>query len=195
MFVFLVLSAFLAGSSPQTARNRILQPSQTLQTAIFSISDVLQRHALWLSSNGKDGARADLRGMNLEVAGGGYGAVLVGRVVLAGVDLRQADLRETKLRNIDFTGANLEDVRFDRSNLRWGVLANAELRGANFTGANLQSADLKGADLNHVNFTATDLTGADLAGARCVTRMQLAPAIVDDQTKLPAFQDCAAQRN
>ena len=192
MFVFLILGAFLAGSSAQTGRNSILQPSPT---AIFSISDVLQRHALWLSSNGRDGARADLRGMNLEGAEGGHGEVLVGRFVLAGVDLRQADLRETKLRNIDFTGANLEDVRFDRSNLRWGVLANADLQRANFTGANLQSADLKGADLNQVNFTATDLTGADLAGARCVTRMQLAPAIVDDQTKLPAFQDCAAQRN
>ena len=192
MFVFLVLGALLAGSSAQTVRNRILQPSPT---AIFSISDVLQRHALWFSSNGRDGARADLRGMNLEGAEGGHGEVLVGRFVLAGVDLRQADLRETKLRNIDFTGANLEDVRFERSNLRWGVLANADLQRANFTGANLQSADLKGADLNQVNFTATDLTGADLAGARCVTRMQLAPAIVDDQTKLPAFQDCAAQRN
>ena len=192
MFVFLVLSAFLAQSSAQTVRNRILQPSPT---GIFSITDVLQKHALWLSSNGTKGARADLRGTNLEVAGGGYGAVLVGRVVLAGVDLRQADLRDTKLRDIDFTGANLEDVRFDRSNLRWGVLANAYLRRANFTGANLQSADLKGADLNQVNFTATDLTGADLAGARCVTRMQLAAAIVDEQTKLPAFQDCAAPRN
>src|SRR5215471_7163172 len=192
MFVFLVLGALLAGSSAQTGRNSILQPSQT---AIFSMSDVLQRHALWLSSNGKDGARADLRGMNLEGAEGGRGEVLVGRVVLAGVDLRQADLRETKLRNIDFTGANLEDVWFERSNLRWGVLANADLQRANFTGANLQSADLKGADLNQVNFIATDLTGADLAGARCVTRMQLAPAIINDQTKLPAFQDCAAQRN
>ena len=192
MFVFLILSVFLAGFSPQTVRNRILQPSPT---AIFSITDVLQRHALWLSSNGTEGARADLRGMNLEGAEGGHGEVLVGRVVLAGVDLRQADLRDTKLRDIDFTGANLEDVRFDRSNLRWGVLANAYLRRANFTGANLQSADLKGADLNQVNFTATDLTGADLTGARCLTQMQLATAIVDDQTKLPGFQDCAVQGN
>ena len=109
MFVFLVLSVFLAGSSAQTVRT---------PTAIFSISDVLERHALWLSSNGTQGARADLRGMNLEGAEGGHGEVLVGRVVLGGVDLRQADLRETKLRNIDFTGANLEDVRFDGSNLR-----------------------------------------------------------------------------
>jgi uncharacterized protein YjbI with pentapeptide repeats len=192
MFVFLILSVFLAGPSAQTVRDRILQRSPT---AIFSITEVLESHALWLRSNGRDGARANLRGMNLEGAEGGHGEVLVGRVVLAGVDLRQADLRETKLRSIDWTGANLEDVRFDRSNLRWGVLANADLGHANFTGANLQSADLKGADLDQVNFTATDLTGADLTGARCVTAMQLAPAIVDDQTKLPAFQDCRAQRN
>ena len=32
---------------------------------------------------------------------------------MGGVDLRQADLCETKLQNIDFTGANLEDVRFE----------------------------------------------------------------------------------
>lgn len=186
MFVFLILGVFLAGPFPQTGRT---------PTAIFSISDILQRHALWLSSNGTDGARADLRGMNLEGAEGGHGEVLVGRVVLAGVDLRQADLRETKLRNIDFTGADLEDARFDRSNVRWGLLEKADLRGANFTGANLQAADLKGADLNQANLTQTDLTGADLTGARCVTRMQLGAAIVDEQTKLPAFQNCAAERN
>jgi uncharacterized protein YjbI with pentapeptide repeats len=191
MFVFLILGVFLSGSSAQTVRNRIPQTP----TAIFSINDVLQRRALWLSSNGTDGARADLRGMNLEGADGAHGEVLVGRVVLAGVDLRQADLRDTKLRNIDFTGANLEDVRFDRSNVRWGLLENADLSGANFSGANLQAADLKGADLNHVNFTQADLTGADLTGARCVTQTQLAAAIVDAQTKLPAFQNCAAQRN
>ena len=191
MFV-LILSVILAGLPIQTSRAVAVRNSPT---AIFSLGDVLQKHALWLSSNGTAGARADLRGMNLEGAEGGHGEVLAGRVVLTGVDLRQADLRDMKMRNVDLTGANLQDARLDQSNLRWGVLANADLRRANFSRANLQAADLRGADLDQANFAQADLSGADLTSARCVTQMQLAAAIVDEQTKLPAFQDCGAQRN
>jgi uncharacterized protein YjbI with pentapeptide repeats len=164
-------------------------------SAIFSMADVLEKHALWLRTSGTQGMKADLRGTNLEGAEGGRGEVLVGRVVLTGVDLRQADFRDAKLRNVDFTRANLEDTRFDQANLRWAVLANANLRRASFAGANLQSADLRGADLNQVNFAQADLSGADLIGARCVSRPQLAAAVIDTETKLPSFEDCSPQRN
>src|SRR3954471_9185102 len=75
--------------------------------AVFTMSDVLQKHALWLRTNGVQGVKADLRGINLEGARGKrgeVGEVLAGRVVLTGVDLRQADFRDAKLRNVDFTG-------------------------------------------------------------------------------------------
>src|SRR5438132_10834949 len=146
--------------------------------AVFSIDEVLQKHALWLQSNGIEGAKADLRGMSLEGAGLQQTEVLVGRIALNGVDLRQADFRTTKLRNVDFTGANLQDARFDQANLRWAILENADLRRANFTGANLQSVDFKGANLDQVNFVQADLGGADLTGARCLSRQQLAAAIL-----------------
>ncbi len=113
--IVLILSIVLAGLPIQTSRTVALRNSST---AIFSLTDVLQKHALWLSSNGMDGVRADLRGMNLEGADGGHGEVLVGRVVLTGADLRQADLRDMKLRNVDLTGANLQDARLDQSNIR-----------------------------------------------------------------------------
>src|SRR3954451_6478898 len=113
--VLQLLITVLLALPTQTARS--LPAPSSPPSAIFTIADVLQKHALWLSSNGAQGARADLRGMNLEGAEGGRGEVLVGRVVLTRVDLRQADFRGTKLRNVDFTGAKLEDARFDQANL------------------------------------------------------------------------------
>jgi uncharacterized protein YjbI with pentapeptide repeats len=160
-----------------------------------TLGDVLQQHELWLRTNGTQGAKADLHGMNLEAAEGQTGEVLVGRLVLTGVDLRQADFRGSKLRNVDFTGANLEDARFDQANLRWAVMENAALRRTSFAGANLQSANLKGANLNQVNFTAADLSGADLTGAQCLSKTQLAVAVIDNDTNLPAFEDCGPLRN
>ncbi len=182
--VLYVLSVLILALPGQ--RQQLLSPP----SAVLAMADVLQQHALWLRTNGVQGAKADLRGANLEGVMGQAGQVLVGGVVLKGVDLRQADFSDAKLRNVDFTRANLEDTRFDAANLRWAVLANANLRRASFASANLQSADLKGADLNQVNFTMSDLSGADLTGARCVRRTQLAAAVTDAETKLPTFEDC-----
>lgn len=190
----MVVSLFIAlffSAVPQTSR--ISLPAAT-PSAIFTMNDVLQQHALWLQTAGRQGARADLRGMNLEGAEGGRGTVLIGRVVLTNVDLRQADFRGAKLRNVDFTDANLENTRFDQANLRWATLANAALGGANFAGANLEAANLRGANLNQANLQEADLRGADLTGARCFSRTQLDSAVIDGDTKLPAFENCPAQR-
>ena len=52
---------------------------------------ILQRHANWIQSNGKDGERADLRGADLCRA-----------------DLRGADLRGADLSGADLSGADLD---------------------------------------------------------------------------------------
>src|SRR2546425_9323856 len=86
------------------AQRQLLQHSPS---AVFTMADVLQKHALWLRSNGVEGVKADLHGMSLEGADGQRGEVLVGRIVLTGADLRYADFRDAKLRSVDFTGAKL----------------------------------------------------------------------------------------
>jgi hypothetical protein len=157
----------------------------------FGMADVLEKHALWLKSNGKEGAKADLRQISLEGDDGGRTSFLIGRTALNGVDLKQADFRSARLRNVDFTSANLQDTRFDGANLRWAILANTDLRRSSFTRANLQAADLRDANLEGTIFDNADLSGADLRGAKCLARTQLLNAVVDEQTRLPAFESCS----
>lgn len=70
-------------------------------------------------------------------------------------------------------------------------LAGADLRGADLRGSLLVGADLEGADLRDACLLGADvrgarLVGADLRGALFLTRSQLASAVGDVTTHLPA---------
>lgn len=91
-------------------------------------------------------------------------------------------------RGADRIGADLIGAR----------LAGADLRGICLRGAYLIGADLRGADLRGSDLLGADLRGADLRGARLIdalflTRSQLAAAIGDATTSLPAFLDPPAE--
>jgi Pentapeptide repeats (8 copies) len=77
------------------------------------------------------------------------------------------DLRRTFIRRTDLADANLEGA-----NLSYADCQNAIFRRVNFKNANLEETNLK---------------GADLSDARNLTREQLAKAIIDDTTTLPAY--------
>ncbi|EGJ5833695.1 pentapeptide repeat-containing protein [Salmonella enterica] len=104
------------------------------------LAKILELHKVWISSFGKEGSKADLRGANLR------GADLRG-ANLCGVDLRGADLCGVDLCGVDLRGADL---------------CGADLRGANLRGANLRGADLRGADLCGVDLRGANLCGVDL---------------------------------
>jgi uncharacterized protein YjbI with pentapeptide repeats len=76
------------------------------------------------------------------------------------------DLSRTFIRRADLSGANLEGTN----------LSYADCKNANFRGVNFKDANLEG----------TNLVGADLSDAYNLTREQLAKAIIDDTTILPA---------
>ena len=100
---------------------------------------------------------------------------LLGRVserARAGVPDRAADRRDA-----DLVGARLAGADLHGAGLRGAYLIGADLRGADLRQADLLGADLRGADLR----------GADLTGALFLTRPQLAAAMVDERTVLPAW--------
>src|SRR3954469_7510156 len=82
---------------------------------------------------------------------------------------RVLDLHGAFVRRIDLSGASLRDA-----NMSGADAANAIFRGADFAGARLNG---------------TILRGADLSGAKNLTAEQLAHAIIDDHTVLPAYID------
>jgi len=78
-----------------------------------ALNAILESHALWLNSNGREGKRANLREANLRVADL-RGADLRG-ADLRGANLRGADLREADLRGADLRVANLREANLDFS--------------------------------------------------------------------------------
>jgi len=91
--------------------------------------------------------------------------------------VRTAGNRETP--TLDLHGAFIR-----RTNLSDASLQDANFSGADATGALFRNADFKGARL-----VGTILRGADLTGAVNLTEEQLASAIIDEHTKLPAYID------
>jgi uncharacterized protein YjbI with pentapeptide repeats len=66
-------------------------------------------------------------------------------------------------------------------------LSNASLVGANLSYADCSNAIFRGADLKDAILKGTILRGADLTDVRNLTREQLAEAVIDENTKLPAY--------
>jgi uncharacterized protein YjbI with pentapeptide repeats len=81
----------------------------------------------------------------------------------------------------DFRGADLAGADLHGADLRAAGLRGAVLVGADLGGADLRSADLTGADLR-----GADLRGADLTDALFLLQSQLAAAVGDARTKVPA---------
>ncbi|MEV0317144.1 pentapeptide repeat-containing protein [Streptomyces sp. NPDC050658] len=118
------------------------------------------------------------------------------------IDLRSTQLVGLMLRSFEFDAP----PRLSRAFLTWADLCRADLRGADLRDAILNSADLsrtnlagvrlddaglveadlRGALLAETTLLGTDLSGADLRDTRSLTARQLAGAVIDEETRLPA---------
>ncbi|WP_219532324.1 pentapeptide repeat-containing protein [Nonomuraea guangzhouensis] len=125
-------------------------------------------------------------------------------------------LNASRLDGINFSGASCPEPALDGTSLRYAYLeaahfpqawiryadlrdawlSSARLREASFDGSRLDRADLSYADLEGADFSRADMTGtilknanlkgANLRTARGLTHRQLAQAVVDEHTRLPA---------
>ena len=129
----------------------------------MNLTEILQQHQLWLQTDGREGARADLR-----------------RADLSEADLRDADLRRADLSDADLSGADLSDAD----------LSGADLRGADLRGADLSRASLRGASLRGANLSRASLRGANLAGANLAGAIGL-PIAADAPARLRAVASAA----
>jgi uncharacterized protein YjbI with pentapeptide repeats len=136
----------------------------------IDVQTALRDHALWVDSDGEEGARADL----------------------SDHDLSREDLRHVYLSGANLKGCNLSGADLSDGTIELIDLANAKLDGTNFRRATMRGANLKGvsakeciltyADLSPIELTGpdgqktgqirkTDLSGADLQGAVLVRTM------------------------
>lgn len=91
------------------------------------------------------------------------------------------NLRRAYLSGDVLSGRNLSYAELQDADLRDARLAGADLTGAQLSGANLTGADFQGAELSGAN-----LRGADLTRAVNLTAEQIAAAVTDETTTLPA---------
>lgn len=116
---------------------------------------ILQAHALWRQSYGKEGKQADLREANLSEAN------------LSGANLYMANLSLARLNKANLSRARLDLASLSRAylheaSLSGAKLRNADLRGAILTKANLSQANLDGAKLNGASLVEANLSGTEL---------------------------------
>lgn len=98
--------------------------------------------------------------------------------------MQKRDAGTTALPRVDLHGAFIRYTDLSNAVLRDGDLSNADLTGARLHNSDFEGTRLDGAILN----------GADLTGARNLTVAQLASAIIDEHTRLPAYIDRAKLR-
>ncbi|MGK0224112.1 MAG: hypothetical protein ACI9ON_003361 [Limisphaerales bacterium] len=148
----------------------------------ISVQTALQDHQKWLSSEEKEGKRADLQGADLrgvdlsnaDLRGAIMRGCLLDSANLSGAQLVHADLREAQLceanlcrANLlltDFTGADLTNADLSQTSRLNDQLGHIR-RGPRFTDANLASADLHDAVCLMTDFTGANLSQANFSGA------------------------------
>ena len=110
------------------------------------LSKILKEHKRWCDTDGKEGKKAELYGVDLSKANLG-GADLSGAYLiyanLYGADLYGANLYGADLREANLSGADLSDANLSRANLTDADLSHADLREANLQGvAGLRPEDI-----------------------------------------------------
>ena len=106
---------------------------------------ILDEHAKWLATEGREGAQADFENADL-----------------TGEDLGFCNLPKAVFTNADLTGVNFLGAHLEEAIFRRAIMPGAHLRLARLECAIFQDADLSGARLQ-----MSRLDGANLAGAKC----------------------------
>ena len=135
----------------------------------------------WIAFNDRKRLTIDLSGAVLTGANLRRGKLW--GAILENSNLEKADLSGSCLDYAKLSTANLNDA-----NVRFASLHKASLRGTNLGDAHLRNTDLRDTDILGANLDGCNLSGADLTGAQNAVRQQFENAILDDQTKLPAFE-------
>jgi uncharacterized protein YjbI with pentapeptide repeats len=112
-------------STPATSELELVPEPSAAPGELLEVAEALDQHRLWIESGGKEGARGDFSGADLE------------ETDLTGANLQGAQLHKAKLRGADLSMANLRNANLVEADLRDANLLGTEFSGANLMGANL----------------------------------------------------------
>jgi len=128
-----VADAAIAAEAPpashtEPAEVEQVPESHATSSFLLEYAEMLDRHRIWVESNGESGTRGEFSGANLSNAD------------LTGVNLQGAQLQKVNLRGADLSMANLRNTNLVEADLREANLLGTEFSGANMMGANLYGA-------------------------------------------------------
>ena len=162
-------------------------PGQTKEIAAKQAA-----HAVWLTSRGAEGKKADFA--DADLAGADLSEINLTSANLRNANLQDAVLVNSKfidadLRGADMSGANMDkadlhNARLRHANLKATLMAEVDLRGADLAGANFEGAQMAGADFKDANLLGAQIGGAHMLGAN-LTQKQIDRAHGDASTVLP----------
>jgi hypothetical protein len=173
-----------------------------------AIPGMLEKHTLWVETEGKEGVCADfswwdlfstdlqsanLQSANLQSANLEYVNLRNANLQNANLqdaDLQDANLQDANLQDANLQNANLQDANLQDANLQNANLRNANLRNANLRFANLPCAYLHSVDLQHANLQNADLQDANLQDAN-LQSANLRNANLQDADLQNANLECA----
>jgi uncharacterized protein YjbI with pentapeptide repeats len=117
---------------------KIPDHGQLNKLAPEKLKNILEAHRLWVASDGKEGARANLQGLNLcqeNLSGANLEQALLGGSNLEGANLYKASLRKSDLSRTNFHDADLREADLSESiGLQIEQLSRANLSNAIITG-------------------------------------------------------------
>ena len=128
-------------------------------------------------------------------------------------DFSKADLRGIKLQKVNLSKSNLEEVKFQFSNLNNAILSGSRINKGKFQDVNLSSAQLDNTELKQANFFEakleyanmensnlmdaqfnedtnlfkTNFKGANLKNASGLMENQIRECFVNEETILPDY--------
>jgi len=99
------------------------------------LHEILALHKIWVETNGAEGKRARLHGVNLA------------RKKLQGLDLRGINFSNSRFSSADLTGADLTGAKLTNTNFQ-----RADLTGVNLTGPELLDVSKSGIEYSARRF-------------------------------------------
>jgi uncharacterized protein YjbI with pentapeptide repeats len=143
------------------------------------LSDIFEKHDIWLRTKGKNGSKAvlvrenfydfDLKGCSLRKAIFSQADFM--QADLSGADLSEADFEKARFRYAKLHKANLKNCNFEKANLINSDLSESTLTDSNLIKADLRHATLiksviKNVNLEGANLSFADLTDVDLSNSK-----------------------------
>lgn len=134
------------------------------RTSEAELNEILNKHELWIQSNGKDGERAKLSQLNFK----SFMRTRLDGKPGGGVRLQGAVLEKIHIEGCNLQGAYFQGANLDYAMIKESVLWHSRIKSAYLRHITINECDMQNAYLQNSNFEGSFLKDIILTSAYCV---------------------------